>query len=143
VTVEIPILELTNGNVAAADWLQKWARYCHAIDDLIDEARGPEALLEVLADAVDLYSHPFFLAHCFHLRPLVIAITNCYADSVAWEKSENAAERAMADVLRFAGIEMYCLVAGICGGYQHMRKYSPQIRRQTWKDNHDAEGNPH
>ena len=142
-SIEIPNLELTNGNVAAADWIQKWRAYCHAIDDIIDEKQGPEAILKVLADAVDLYSHPFFLANWFHIRPLVIAITNCYADSVAWEKSEDARERAMADVLRFAAVEMYCLVAAICGGYTHMRRLSPFIRLQTWAANHDAAGNPH
>lgn len=141
-TVEIPIGEIVNGNVAAADWLQRWATYCHAIDDVIDEGQGPEAVLAVLVQAVELYTHPFFLAHWFQLRPLVIAITNCYADSVAWEKSDQPPEQAMADVLRFAGVEMYCLVAGICGGYDHMRKVSPRIRRQTWNSNHDEAGKP-
>jgi len=141
-TLEIPIGELTNGNVSAADWLQKWHKYCHAIDDCIDEARGHEALLEILAEAAELYSHPFWLANWFNLRPIVIAVTNCYADSVAWEKSSEASERAMADVLRFAGMEMCCMVAAICGGYAHMRKFSPQIRRHTWSSNHDGAGNP-
>jgi hypothetical protein len=141
--MEIPIHELTCGNPGAADWLQKWHAYCHAVDDLIDEARGPESLLEVLAQAADLYAHPFWLANCIHLRPLVVAITNAYADSVAWEKSGDSPERAMADVLRFAGVEMYCMVAAICGGYAHMRKISPLIRRQTWTANHDEQGRPH
>jgi hypothetical protein len=122
--------------------LQKWAAYCHAIDDLIDEGRGPEAFLEILANAVELYTHPFFLGHGGHLRPLVITITNAYADSVAWEKSEHGPERAMADVLRFAGVEMYCMVAAICGGYSHMRRLSPLLRRKTWEENHTAEGLP-
>jgi len=142
VTIEIPILELTNGNAAAADWIDRWWKYIHAIDDIIDEGRGPEALLEVLVDAAELYSHPFWLANWFHLRPLVVNITNAYADSVAWEKSGDSDERAMADVLRFAGVEMYCLVAAICGGYKHMRKLSPQIRRNTWASNHDPQGKP-
>jgi hypothetical protein len=142
-TREIPIGEVTNGNPIAADWLQKWWKYCHAIDDIIDEQRGPEALLEVLAEAVELYSHPFFLAHWFHLRPVIITITNAYADSVAWEKSGDSAERQMADTLRFAGVEMYCMVAAICGGYGHMRKVSPVLRKQTWADNHDEHGKPH
>lgn len=139
---EIPHIEVTNGNIPAADWLVKWAAYCHAIDDIIDEARGPQALLEVLANAVELYSHPFFLTNWSHLRPLVISITNSYADSVAWEKSDSAGERAMADVLRFSGLEMYLLVAALCGGYGHMRKISPLLRRQTWDSNHDASGAP-
>jgi hypothetical protein len=141
-TVEIPILEVTNGNPVAAEWLDKWWKYIHAIDDIIDEDRGPESLLEVLASAAELYSHPFWLANWFHLRPLVITITNAYADSVAWEKSPEASERAMADVLRLGGIEMYCIVAGLCGGYGHMRKLSPRIRQHTWAANHDQQGNP-
>jgi len=140
--LEIPVFEVTNGNQAAADWLDKWWKYIHAIDDIIDEGRGHEAFLEVLVDAAELYSHPFWLANWFHLRPLVVTITNAYADSVAWEKSPEAPERAMADVLRFAGAEMYLLVAAVCGGYGHMRKLSPRIRHHTWAANHDPQGNP-
>ena len=141
-TPEIPIGELTLGNAYAADWLQKWAKYCHDIDDQIDERRGAEAFLAILASAIELYTHPFFLAHWSHLRPIVISITNAYADSVAWEKSEDFSERQMADTLRFCGVEMYCMVAAICGGYEHMRKFFPILRKQTWTDNHDAAGNP-
>jgi hypothetical protein len=135
-------IELTNGDTIAADWMIKWVKYCHAIDDLIDEVFSPELLLDVLAQAVELYSHTFFIAHVNHLRPIVIAVTNCYADSVRWERSEDRAERQMADVLRLAGVEMYCIVAGICGGYSHMRKVSGQVRKHTWNANHDAAGNP-
>ena len=136
-------IELTAGNVAAADWMMKWVKYCHAIDDLIDELFSPELLLDVLAQAVELYSHPFYMAHVNHLRPIVIAVTNCYADSVKWEGSDKPDEQLMADVLRLAGVEMYCVVAGICGGYAHMRKLSGQIRKHTWAANHDSQGNPH
>jgi len=142
-TFELAIGEVTKGDAIAADWLQKWAKYCHDIDDQIDEQRGPESFLAILAQAVDLYTHPFFLAHWSHLRPLIIIITNAYADSVAWEKSSEASERQMADILRFCGLEMCCLVAAICGGYEHMRKVSPTLRRHTWRDNHDEQGNPH
>ena len=141
-TVEIPTLEVTNGNQAAADWLERWCKFCHAIDDIIDEGRGPEAFLEVLVDAAELYSHPFWLTNWFHLRPVIVTVTNAYADSVAWENSGEVPERAMADVLRFAGVEMYCIVAAICGGYAHMRKLSPRMRAQTWSANHDPQGNP-
>jgi hypothetical protein len=122
--------------------LDKWNNYCHAIDDLVDEKRGVESLLEILASAAELYSHPFWLANWFNLRPIVISVTNAYADSVAWEKSPEGSERAMADVLRLCGVEMYCMVAAICGGFSHMRKLSPRIRRQSWDSNHDGAGNP-
>lgn len=141
--IEIKVIELTAGDLVAADWLIKWKKYCHDIDDLIDELFSPEHLLNVLAQAVELYSHSFFLAHVNHLRPIVISVTNAYADSVRWERSGKLDEQRMADVLRFAGVEMYCMVAAICGGYAHMRKYSPQIRKHTWANNHDQTGNPH
>jgi hypothetical protein len=117
--------------------------YCHAIDDLIDKVFSAEGLLDVLVQAVELYSHGFYVTNLPHLRPMVIAVTNCYADSVRWEKSSDSAERQMADTLRFAGLEVCLIVAAICGGYSHMRKISPQIRKHTWARNHDDDGNPH
>ena len=127
----------------AADWLNKWATYCHAIDDLIDQAFTPELLLGVLAQAAELYTHNFYARHGFHLRPLILTITSAYADSVRWEKSKDRGEQTMSDVLRLSGVEMYVLVAGICGGWAHMRDISRIVRQETWKANHDAAGNPH
>jgi hypothetical protein len=134
---------VTCGNGLAAEWLDRWAAYCHAIDDLIDEKFTPEGLLAVLAGAVELYSHPFYHQFSSHLRPAVLMVTNAYADSVGWENSPNLSRRRMADVLRLAGVELTIIVAGICGGWAHMRTVSQKIREETWNANHDEAGLPH
>lgn len=116
--------------------------YCHQIDDLIDNREDgkptttPEQILKIPVNALLLYNHPFYMVHREMLMPVVLLVTNAYADSVAWEKSPSASERAIADVIRCCGNEMFFMVALICGGYEHMRRLSPRIREHSWHLQH-------
>lgn len=131
------------GDKEAMDFLLKWRQYVHAIDDIIDGDRsGPEFILSTFASAATLYSHPFYLRNITALRQLVYNCTNAYTDSVNWEKSATEWQRQFADHYRHFGAEMVLAVAGIVGGYEHMRSISPELRVICWFEHHDAEGNP-
>lgn len=130
------------GNQEAIGFLLLWRQYVHAIDDFIDNDRtGPEFLLTTFASAATLYSHPFYLKNLLALRQMVYNCTNAYADSVAWENSDLSWRRSFADHYRHFGAEMVLAVAGICGGYEHMRSISPELRIICWHEHHDQAGN--
>ena len=136
------------GNREAMTFCDLWYRYCHAIDDLLDTMEdgrptmSKEQILSIFFNAAFLYNCPFYRAHAHLLSPVVVTVTNMYADSVAWERSPIARRRIMADVLRTCGDEMYFTVAMICGGEHHMRDMSLKIRERDWIGQHDENDKP-
>lgn len=126
------------GNPDALAFLIAFHGYCHQIDDLIDgeTAYNPENLLKVLMTANALYSTPFYLQHAWRLQAVVASITNTYADSVAWENSDEKWKSGVADVIRQCGNDMVLVVAFIVGGYNNMRAISLKLREFAYKDQH-------
>jgi hypothetical protein len=140
---DVLIAQAANGNADAQEFLVLWNLYCHEIDDLVDapERPQPEVLLSVFAKAAALYSHAFYVTHHRTLLPVVLLVTNSYADSVAMEPLEGWPSR-VADVIRCAGNEMLCAVALLTGGYNHMRLLSPRLRAASHYEHHDEAGRP-
>jgi len=140
--------EVCNGNKDALSFCDLWYAYCHQIDDLIDckedgrPTMSDEAILRIFVIAAMLYNCPFYVEHRQHLFPVVIMTTNLYADSVAWERSPVNRRRAIADVLRCCGDEMFAMVAMICGGWAHVRNVSPRIRERDFQLQHDENDQP-
>ena len=136
-------VEVCRGNQQALDFCHLWYQYCHGIDDLIDTMEdgrptmSPEEIIALFANAALLYNCPFFLANRNFLFPVVLLVTNAYADSVAWEKSPVNRRRVMADVLRTCGDEMFFMVAVILGSWPHVRGVSGRIREADWILQHD------
>lgn len=129
------------GDAQAMDFLCQWAKYCHAIDDIIDgDNRSPEHVINTSgAMPVLLFTHPFFVrnpAITVALRQVVLLVANTYADSVAWEKSPLLWQREHADVLRHCGNEMVFAVAQLCGGYEHARTISLEQREICYHTQH-------
>lgn len=140
--------EVCKGDSDAMLFCGLWFGYCHAIDDLIDNMEDgrattrPEEILKMLVTAAVIYNSNFYRRHQEQLFPMVISITNAYADSVAWERSPCKSHRVIADVLRCVGNEMFFMVALLCGGYDHMRTMSPKIRDRSWRLQHDDQDRP-
>jgi len=132
------------GNAEAAHWLRQWQGYVHCIDDQVDgdvdPANRAEHLLETLICASELYTHPFFVKHAAKLQLLVAVVTNAYADSVAFERSPEQWKRDWADHYRHVSAEVALAVAYLCGGWQHMRKMSTELRSICHWQHHDPEG---
>ncbi len=141
-------MEVCKGNRDAQIFCGFWYHYCHAIDDLLDTREdgrptmSAESILAIFAKAAMLYNSNFYVTNRSLLFPVVLIVTNQYADSVAWEKSPIERRRIMADVLRCCGDEMFFIVAMIVGGWDHARNLSLRIRDRDYELQHDAEGNP-
>lgn len=130
------------GNVPAMAWLNLWREYVHAIDDIEDEKTTPEFRQRVYVLALELYTAPFFRAHEARLKQVVLNCTNAYADTLAWEKSAVPWQREFADHYRHFGAEMVIAVAQICGGYDHARGLSLELRATCWLEHHNKNGEP-
>ena len=130
--------DAAGGNFNASVFITAFHAYCHAIDDLIDGETPftPETLLDVLMQANAVYSTPFYIENHFRLQPVIASITNTYADSVAWEKADDAWKRNIADVIRQCGNEMILVVAWIVGGFKHMRAISLRLREFSYHSQH-------
>lgn len=130
------------GNIEAEAFLIGWHRYCHLIDDIVDDAVDNHEAVRVARWANDLYSTPFYQKHAAALGPLVQLITLQYEDSVAWEGADQEWKRDVADTLRHCGTDMIRMVALIVGGYDHAKKFSNDIREICHAEHHDEEGRP-
>jgi len=141
-------VKITKGDKEAMAFNDLWYRYVHGIDDLIDTAldgrtrMSQDQIIEVFINAALLYNTPFFIRHRNLLFPIVLSITNTFANSVLWERSPLNRRRIMADVWRTCGDEMYDMVAMIVGGWNHVRTVSPLIRDRDWIGQHDKQDKP-
>lgn len=131
--------EVCHGHPDALAFVVAFHAYCHQIDDLIDgdTAYNPENLLRVLMSANALYSTPFYLQHAWRLQPVIASITNTYADSVAWETSDEPWKQRVADVIRQCGNDMILTVAWIVGGWSLMRAISLRLRAAAYHSQHE------
>ena len=136
-------IRLCKGDREAMEFNDLWYKYVHAIDDLIDtmvDGRPKmtrDEIIQIFYNAAGFYNCAFFVKHRVLLFPIVVSVTNSYANSVSWERSPFARRRLMADVWRTCGDEMYDMVAMIVGGWQHVREMSPLIRDRDWIGQHD------
>lgn len=140
-------IRLCRGNKEAMQWLQLGRLYCHEIDDLIDadipnsdRANGAERMCRIGAMALDLYTHPFFVAHSAALSTAMRLNTANYADSVLWEKSQIEWQRQFSDWSRHGWINVILVVAAICGGYPNMRAESAELWEYAYVEHHDEKG---
>ena len=129
------------GDAQAEAWLVKWTAYVHLVDDIVDEdmdkvTRGAQ-VCAMGATALELYSHPFYLANVARLGQVALNCTNAFADVIPWEAWEGVDgkwKERFADVYRHFGCEMVLAVASIKGGYNLMRAISEQLRVMCWTD---------
>jgi hypothetical protein len=139
------IQRICRGDNEAMDFLANhWAHYCHEIDDIIDgERRQPLEILLTFGRAIELYTHPFFVKHGAALRQVARNVTLMYAQTVSWEKKEEAEQwkSVWADHHRHCSIEMVAAVATICGGLAHAAAVVPELRVMSYQEHH-KEGKP-
>lgn len=134
--------DILNKEPDAVRFFYAWNDYCHFVDDLVDGdvEKTSENILKLCVKAAALYSSNFYTRYSVQLYPVVLTITNSYADSVKWEDSQEAWKQQHADVLRACGNDMLMVVVGIVDGYDAMREVSEMIRQLSYNQHHTVEG---
>jgi hypothetical protein len=140
--------ELCCGDRDAMHTTDMWYQFCHGVDDILDTMQDGRPkmsraqILSVFFKGMLFYNSPFYANNRNLLFPVAIQAHNMYADSVEWEQSPLKRRRAMADVMRTCGNEMFFIIALLKGGEAHMREMSPRIRDRDWLGQHDDQGRP-
>lgn len=122
---------ITNGNVQAADFVNSYLRLCHLLDDVVDsiETVTDERLVEEVGKFIEvLIMNPWARDNGILLLPLIVAGANAWVDSNRLAKREDIESKAAADVLKGMYHETVWFVAKLCGGQEHYRKVTTQLR---------------
>lgn len=122
------IANACKGDALAIDFVKRALAYFHAADDVLDKQVEKEFIIKVMVMGQDLYCHPFFMRHAAALNTAIRTCISTYADSVAWERAIDPEKVAWADFARHAGMDLVLVVADICGGWEHRRKVSLELR---------------
>jgi hypothetical protein len=119
------------GNMDAVKFCDDLFALTQTWDDLVDGDRevSPDAVNRAFWRAlVELPQNPFYVRHMHDLRPLLRGFFNDWFDANTLEKGD-VHERTLSFVLRdtVGGVASQC--AYLVGGYDWMRRVSPDIRR--------------
>lgn len=119
------------GNTQAVEFVNRLFYAVEIWDDLIDKD------VEVTATAINtvftnlmfwLPLNDWFIENRTYYMPLIMQAINGFHDSNVLEKREEKHLRNLAFHIRNMGTEIHIATAFLTGGYEHMRKVSPEIR---------------
>lgn len=131
---EATALKIANGNTDAARFLQAFVAHCHVLDDVIDRdvPVDDERLIQSEIAMLLQIGNPFVQKHVNLLLPLIINAYNAWLDANRMEKSADANVARAADVVKGFYHEVCWQVAFICGGWQHMRAITREMREYDY-----------
>jgi len=127
------LLMIADGDKSAALFLEVLGRTIRIADDLVDEE--PKDFSTTMADilytaAVQLQLSDFFSRHKETLLPAIGADILMWDASNEWKTSESEFKQMFGYINREA-MNVYLVVAMICGGYEHARKVLRKIGDHT------------
>lgn len=115
-------------DIEALQFVDLYAKYIHAIDDIVDESFNPELIVSTFNLAANIYSLPFWIKHHNELLVVVNLMSNQYSDVVGWEKSNDKWKRREAQALSHVGYNMLFAVVLLVAGYGALRECSSKFR---------------
>lgn len=119
------LARITNGDQDASAFLAAFVAHCHVLDDLIDKDKPCDDERLIKSEITWLYSlsaNLFFLKNRHVLVPLITQGFN------AWLDSNKMDAGAVRDVVKGFYHEVVWHVAFICGGWDHMRAITKELR---------------
>jgi hypothetical protein len=122
--------EWLKGNQAAIAFIQTLTDVAELWDDIIDRDRDiqpHEADNAFIGCLVGLPENKFYCEHYKMLQPLVLMAINAWKDSETLKDSISMVERRIAFHQRFFMFEITKMCALLVGGWEHLRKVSPDI----------------
>ena len=117
------------GNQDAVKFVTDFMNCAETWDDLIDEDYVPDDRIHDAFERalIGFNTNPFFVNNRLYLMAIIIHTINAYHDSEIL-KTGNEREKFIAFHLRNFGLEVYQACALLTGGYEHLRKVSPEMR---------------
>ncbi len=130
-------MEVTKGNVPAAEFLQTFQAKAHLLDDVVDHApaRRDRDHVRIEMDwLLALTENTFVQSYKQQLVPVIVLGMNAWLDANQWQLSVDERKRTAADVVKGFYHEVLYLTALICGGFDHMRAMSEKYRAYDFED---------
>lgn len=125
------IARIVKGNADAGRFLWQFWNFAQLIDDLVDRDRRvtvAQAAKEVIGFTHEISFNAFYQTHKASLFPLLATACDRWVMGDAMPTGTDE-ERGMARVVRCGELEVFCAVAYLLGGWEHMRAMSADIRR--------------
>lgn len=128
---------------AARECLVAYAKFAHAMDDVIDEnKKSPSELLAVTQLHAAFMSTAFYLKYVRVLYPCVVLASIQYDASVAFEQDQSVRwKREAFDILRHSGLNLAIMVVYILGGNEAACEYTKIAYESAYYKHHDKDGN--
>lgn len=120
------------GNQEAIAFLAALGAYVEMWDDLIDKDKpvSDEMVNDTLGAALlHIACNPFVAANRAYLFPLLVQMISSYEDSEILCRDEDERCRNLAFHLRNYPLELYQACAFLVGGWEHLRRVGPEMRR--------------
>lgn len=114
---------------AAFNFCVAYTSLVNQVDDIVDEEKDDEFILDTFDLAESVYSCEYYVRHQSVLRPVDKVVNNAYADSVKWECGEDTRLGEASRTLKLVGIEMILMVVRIECGRVKLRELSEELRR--------------
>lgn len=118
---------ITCNNPEAFEFITLWSRYIHMFDDLVDEKSSILDRIETNNELIKLMNCDFYKQHHQRLLPQIYLIAESYLASETSQK-----DTALGGFLSHEANNMLRLVALICGGWDHLKFISEDIRHLTY-----------
>ena len=116
---------MSNGNVAAFEFMKCFWSFTHMYDDLVDRDKpvSSEVAGEHLIEMIRQFLfNDFFCQHKTLLFPLLVSTVNRWVDGDEWEASSDPHKRAAATFVRCGDVDLYHFIAYLTGGWDLMRQ---------------------
>lgn len=124
--------EIANNDEEAYKFIIAWQKYCHQVDDTVDEDLECESIVESHFTAFAIYNSNYWMKYKDLLGILIPLITSDYIDS-------NISTLPNIELLRGNGNLMLKAIAFIQGGWVLLRSVSPQINNLSYTEHHNLQ----
>lgn len=124
-------LEWMCGNHQAVEVVHRLSHIAELWDDIIDgdrKATDTEVNFAFESALIHLQTNPFFAKHHATIMAVIVLAINAWHDANEYQKTGDPEKRMQAFYLRNFGIELSMICAFCCGGYEHLRAVSGEIR---------------
>jgi len=103
----------------------------HLIDDIVDEEKSIDTILEAFSLGRRVWSHPIYIKHQVALDVVDELANNSYGCSEKWKTSEEQWKQVHADVLRHQGYNVFFAIIYLELGRNALNECSEHFREYS------------
>lgn len=118
-------------NLLAFNFLCKYIEYIHLIDDIVDEDKCIDRILQTTQKAFEVFNHDYWIKYRLSLMLVERLVHNAYRDSTRWEIEDIEWKKRDAKVLNQRGYDMLFAIIMIEFGEDKLNEFSLLFREYS------------